>query len=114
MILRKDKKTVNVNDNNLAFIAKLKASGFVEVVVVPDTITAVQLRLQLLTDGHTADQVNAVINALPDPQKAQAEILWEYSTEVHRDNPLLQQLAVAVGYATPEAMDQFFISASKL
>ena len=77
MILRKDKKTVNVNDNNLAFIAKLKASGFVEVVVVPDTITAVQLRLQLLTDGHTADQVNAVINALPDPQKAQAEILWE-------------------------------------
>jgi hypothetical protein len=77
-------------------------------------ITASQMRLQMIKDGKNPDQVTTIINALPAPSKAAARVLWEYSTEIHRDHPLTLQLATAMGYDTTSKQDTFFIAAVKL
>jgi hypothetical protein len=77
-------------------------------------ITASQTRMQMLADGKNPDQVGVVIDSLPEPIKSQARVLWEYSTEIHRDHPLTIQLATAMGYDTTAKQDTFFIAAVKL
>jgi hypothetical protein len=77
-------------------------------------ITASQMRLQIIKDGKNPDQVTAIIDGLPEPNKSDARVLWEYSTEIHRDHPLTLQLATAMGYDTTAKQDAFFIAAVKL
>jgi hypothetical protein len=79
---------------------------------VPQAVTMRQARLALLGAG-VLDLVQAAIDALPEPAKSAAQITWEYSTEVHRHNGLVSQLAPALGM-TEAQIDTLFITAAAL
>lgn len=79
---------------------------------VPQVVTMRQARLALLADGRLS-QVDAAINALPEPQRSAARIEWDYSSEVHRDRPFVQQLGAALGLSS-EQLDLLFIKAAAL
>lgn len=81
-------------------------------VPVPEVITMRQARLALLQAGKLAD-VDAAILALPSPEKEQAQIEWEYATEIKRDNALVTKLAPALGFDAP-ALDALFTMAATL
>jgi hypothetical protein len=83
--------------------------------VVPSTITRRQLRLWLVRHGHTLAQVEALIDALPEPARMEAAIEWGDATHYERNHPLLRQLAQAVlgldGAALDQALDAAFVEA---
>jgi len=83
-----------------------------EPVPVPNAVTMRQARLALLQAGKLAD-VDAAILALPSPEKEQAQIEWEYATEIKRDNALVTKLASALGLDAP-ALDALFTMAATL
>jgi len=72
---------------------------------VPRTITRRQLRLWLVRNGYTLAQVEALINALPEPQRTEARIEWEDATQYERGHPLLRQLAGRLLRLDKEALD---------
>jgi hypothetical protein len=73
---------------------------------VPDSITAVQIRLWMLSHNITAGQVDAAIAALPDETREATRIEWEYSGVIHRSSSTLVAMATAFG------MDQAAIDAA--
>lgn len=83
-----------------------------EPVAVPQIVTMRQARLALLGAGKLA-AVNAAINALPSPTKEAAQIEWEYSQEVNRQNGLVSQLAPLLGM-TDADLDALFIAGAAL
>lgn len=60
------------------------------------TITPRQLELWLLSRGVLA-QVNALIDALPEPDQTVAKIEWKRSSVFEYKHPLVQLLGAAVG-----------------
>ena len=89
------------------------------VVPVPPSITASQLRRQLRVDGKVAaplecTEVQAIIATLPPPLNLDVAAQFDYEVNFHRANPLVIQLAAALGYDTDAKLDAFFIAAGKL
>ena len=78
---------------------------------VPQSITMRQCRLQLHATGKLA-LVDQAIASLPEPQKTEAQIEWEYGSVVWRSSPMIAMLAPVLGCDTPEAIDQLFIEAA--
>lgn len=70
-------------------------------------LTARQLRLGLLHLGKLSD-VSASIAALPEPEKSQAEIEWQFASEFRRLHPLIVQLLPILGL-TDEDVDQAWL-----
>jgi len=81
-------------------------------VIVPNSVTMRQARLALLAAGKLS-QVDAAINSLPEPQRSEAKIEWEYSGEVLRNKPFVQSLGAALGLSNDD-LDALFIEAVKL
>jgi hypothetical protein len=81
--------------------------------VVPESVTPYQFRIALLRSGVTLAQVDAMIDALPQPQRDEARVAWEYGLEVRRDHPLIAQFAAALGM-DDAAIDAAFIEAAGL
>jgi hypothetical protein len=79
---------------------------------VPRTVSMRQARLALLQAGKLS-AVDAAIAASPSPAKEQAQIEWEYATQVTRDSALMQQLATAIGL-TESDLDSLFTQAATL
>jgi len=80
---------------------------------VPQSVSMRQARLALLQAG-LLDQVDAAIAAIEDPTaRREAEITWNYSTEVDRDDLLVAQLAATFGL-TPTQVDDLFRQAATL
>jgi len=71
----------------------------------PAAITRRQLRLWLVRSGFTLAQVEALIDALPEPQRTEARIEWEDATQFERGHPLLRQLAGQLLRLDKEALD---------
>lgn len=78
----------------------------------PKEVTMRQARLALLQVG-LLDKVTAAIAGMPSPQKQAAKIEWEYSNSLKRSQPLVTQLAAALGLDTVK-LDELFLTASKL
>ena len=78
--------------------------------IVPDGVTMRQARLALFSAG-LLDTAQAVIDALPMPQRRQAQIEWEYALSVRRDHPLIA-LMIAQGLATDVEVDGLFVAAA--
>ena len=72
------------------------------------SITPRQARLVLMSIGITAEMVIAAINTLSSPTKEVAMITWEYSTEFHRNNPLVSIMGQLMG-KTAEQLDELWI-----
>ena len=83
---------------------------------VPNAVTRRQLRLWLVRHGFTLAQVEALIDALSEPQRTEARIEWQDATQYERGNPLLRQLAGALlgleGTALDAALDDAFTQAA--
>lgn len=73
---------------------------------VPDSITARQLRLELLDRGLLG-QVETAIDGLPSPQKEAVGIEWEYATVFERASPTLTALAGALDLSGPDVDEMF-------
>ena len=83
----------------------------------PAAVTRRQLRLWLVRNGYTLAQVEALIEALPEPQRTEARIEWQDATLFERGHPLLRQLAGALlgleSAALDTALDQAFTQAAR-
>ena len=75
---------------------------------VPQRVTALQARRALLA-ANMLDQVDAAIARQPRA----VQITWEYATEIHRDDPMLIEVAQAIGLNT-NTLDDLFRAAAKL
>jgi len=80
--------------------------------VIPQSVTMRQARLALHASGLLAS-VQPAINALPEPQRTQAQIEWEYSNALERGNPFVATLGAALGL-NAAALDALFFQASQL
>ena len=80
--------------------------------IVPPQVSMRQARLALLSAG-VLGSVAAAIEQLDSPYREQAEIEWEFSSEVFRDRPLVKMLGPTLGL-TSEQLDQLFITAATL
>ena len=80
---------------------------------IPTMVTMRQARLALLHAG-LLDDVEAALLAMGDTVEGKAaRIEWDYSSEVFRDKPFVQQLSAALGIA-PDQLDALFVTAAAL
>ena len=63
-------------------------------VQIPQEITMRQARLVLLEHGLLTN-VQTAINSLPEPNKTKAQIEWDYSNALQRDNSFVAVLGAA-------------------
>lgn len=75
--------------------------------LVPQSITPLQAKLQLLNIG-LLDEVEAMVSA-----DRRIALYWEYALDIQRSHPTLSQMAEALGL-TDAQLDEMFIEASKL
>jgi len=84
----------------------------------PNAVTRRQLRLWLVRNGYTLAQVEALIEALPEPQRTEARIEWQDATLFERGHPLLRQIAGQLlkkeGKELDAALDEAFRQAAAL
>ena len=73
---------------------------------VPASVSPRQARLAIESAGLTA-QVEAAVESAGTA----ARIAWDYALEVRRDDPLLVQLATALGLSDGD-LDQLFVAAA--
>jgi hypothetical protein len=78
----------------------------------PNEVTMRQARLALL-DAGLLSSVQTAINNLQEPAKTKAQIEWDYSNALQRDNSFVSVLGAALGL-NETALDSLFIAASKL
>jgi hypothetical protein len=84
------------------------------VVGVPETISARQVRLWLIENDISLTSVEAAIDTIVNEKlRAKTRVEWEYAPYIERNHPLIESLAQYLGL-TPEQIDQGFIVASKL
>jgi hypothetical protein len=93
-------------------VAEIEARASEQVPPVPNSVTMRQARLALLGAGLLG-QVSTAIASLSSPHREQAEIEWEFSSDVYRDRPLVAMLGPQLGL-TNEQLDQLFITAATL
>lgn len=77
--------------------------------VIPSVVTMRQARLALLQAGL----LSLVESAIASMESPAAQIEWDYSQEVNREQPLVKQLAEALNL-TSDQLDNLFLEASKL
>jgi hypothetical protein len=82
--------------------------------VVPASVTARQIRLWLVQNGHSLSQVEQAIESIEDSvQREIIRIEWEYAPYVERGHPMVVSIASALGIA-PGQIDNAFVEASLL
>ena len=79
---------------------------------VPASVTMRQARLALLGAG-LLDDVETVIDALPEPKRTVARIEWDYASEVHRASEFVTLLGAALEL-DKQSLDDLFLKASEL
>lgn len=81
---------------------------------VPSTVTATQIRLWLVTHNINLQQIDNIINNIPDPiLKATVSVQWEYAPYVERNHPMIETLGAFLGLSK-EDIDNAFIEASQI
>lgn len=80
---------------------------------IPQIITARQLRLMLISKGISLQRIASIIEALPPEQRDIAKVSWEYAHTFERNNPMLLQVAEAIGI-TEEELNDIFIQGNLL
>ena len=80
--------------------------------MVPDQVSMAQARLALNAIGKLT-AVDTAIAALPEPQKTQATIKWNFASYIARNDPFTLSLGAALSL-TAAQVDQLFITAATL
>lgn len=71
-----------------------------------------QARLALNAQG-LLESVQTAINSLPEPQRSQVQIEWEYATTIERTSPWMATMGEALGLSE-EQLDALFETAATL
>ena len=79
---------------------------------IPQSVTQRQARLILHRQGMLHG-VGAVIDAMPEPQRTEAQLEWEFASEILRVSPLVSALGAALNL-DDVALDELFKQAAKL
>ena len=75
-------------------------------------VTARQARLALASVGKLTMIADAIA-LIPEPDKTQVAIEWEYATTIERTSPWIETMRPALGLSEEE-MDQLFVQAAEL
>ena len=77
----------------------LEGDDFVHLPLYTPTrdLTPRQIRRGLNSIGITVAMVDSIIEQLPEPDRSNAKIDWEYATSYSYDNPLLIAVGTALG-----------------
>lgn len=85
-----------------------------EVVNVPESVSARQIRLWLIENDISLTSVeNAINSIINETLREKTLVEWEFAPYIERNHPLVNTLAESLGL-TNEQVDQGFIAASKL
>jgi len=83
-------------------------------IIVPETISARQVRLWLIDNNISLSNVESAIDTISDEKlREKTRVEWEYAPYIERNHPLINSLAQYLGL-TSEQIDQGFIQASQL
>lgn len=81
---------------------------------IPESVTARQIRLWLVSHGVSLAAVEAAIDGIPDQQQRElVRVEWEYAPYVERSHPMLVPLAAALGLSEAQ-VDAAFREAAAL
>lgn len=81
--------------------------------ICPKEITPRQARQALFLVGVSSEMILGGLNSLPSPHKELALVEWEYSTAFKRNNPLVVNVALMLGWTTYQ-LDDLWILGSTL
>lgn len=76
-------------------------------------VTPRQIRIALIANGVSLDDVTAAINLLPEPDRTIAKINWEWAVSFERHNPFVDGVGQLLGW-TSEQLDALWEMASEL
>ncbi len=79
---------------------------------VPEFVTARQAR-QFLAMNDMLVMVNTLVNNIPGKDGDIIRVVWEFSTEIRRDSPLVNRMYRSLGWDSSQ-LDDFFRAAKKL
>jgi hypothetical protein len=93
--------------------ARVLAEDAAHAPVVFARLKPINFELGMLSLNVTADQIDAAINGLPEPDRTIARIYWTRATGFLRDDPLIEQIA-AIFNITSEQIDEAWRYAESL
>jgi len=102
--------------NGTSFIEGATSEQIIEFnkIKIPQTISQMKLRLQLILSGVSVDSIYTMINQVPDLiQKELILTKWEYAVIMERTDPMLNQMAGLLNI-TQLQLDEIFINGNKL
>ena len=85
----------------------------ISIETVPEKITKLQLKVQLVKMGFDLQIIENAINTLPEPQKTLAFLSWTEATNFYRDNDMIASVGQMLNL-TSEQIDELFIEADKI
>lgn len=103
-----DCETGETRDETPEELAAIEAERAASLLVIPDVVSARQMKLTLL-GADLLDDIETFVSS----QERGVQISWEYATEFHRGDPLLAGMAKAFGL-TDEQVDEIFRTAAGL
>ena len=80
---------------------------------VPEKITKLQLKIQLVRMGFDLQIIENAIDALPEPQRIIAMLAWAEATNFYRSNEMIA-IVGQMFKLTSEQIDKLFIEADKI
>jgi len=83
------------------------------VIVVPESISQMKLRKQLILSGIAISSIDALIQSLPQPNRDLIYTMWEYAVVFDRNNPELNAMAEMLNI-TQQQLDEIFIKGNLL
>lgn len=82
--------------------------------IIPESISARQIRLWLIRHGIALSAVDDAINSIPDQTiRESVRVEWEYAPYIERNHPMLQPLAANLGLLSTD-IDNAFIEAQNI
>jgi hypothetical protein len=78
-----------------------------------DSITPRQIRQALLLSGIDLTMIDAALDSLPEPEKSFARISWDYAVAFDRDDPMVENVGLMLGWTT-EQIDALWELGAKL
>lgn len=81
--------------------------------IVPEKISKLQLKVQLVQMGFDLQLIENAINQLTEPQRTIAMLAWTDATNIHRDNSFITMVAQIL-QLTEKQVDQIFIEGDKI
>lgn len=94
-------------------IAQLEAMQVETEEIVPEKISKLQLKIQLVKMGYDLQIIENAIKTLHEPQKTLASLSWTEATNFYRDNEMIASVGQMLNL-TSEQIDEIFIEGDKV